>query len=143
MLLCLGVTTFVGLVKDCSSTEEVIVREMIPSQIIQIRHTLSCRVKRQRRRLRVNAKEHLLRVAKLAGLEEEFQGGVGGEVDADALIVGAGPGGAWDAGAALQALDKGVAEDVGGVFEEGDFAPSSAGGVVDSKEGGGGLASED
>ena len=70
MLLRPRMTSIIRFSQNRSSAKEVVVGEVVPSQIIQIRDSLSGRVERQRRRLRVDAEEHLLCVAKLAGLEE-------------------------------------------------------------------------
>ena len=122
----------------------MVVRKVVSSEIVQIRYALSSRVERQRRRLRVDTEEHLLRIAELAGLEEEFEGSVGGEVDPNAFVVCRGTGGALYAGTTLETLDEGVTEDVGGVFEEGDFATTGTGGVgIRNGDGSGRLASED
>lgn len=57
--------------RDCPY--EVAIGEMVSAQVVQIGDALGGRVECQRRGLCVDAAEHLLRVAQLAALGEQFQ----------------------------------------------------------------------
>jgi hypothetical protein len=103
---------------------------VVSAEVVEVGDSLGSGVEGQGRGLSVDAGEDLLGVAEFACLEEQFKGRVRSEVDSDALVVFGGAGAAWGAGAAGEAFDEGIAEDVGGVFEEGDFAAAAGGRVV-------------
>jgi len=70
------------------SAEEVAVGKVVAAEVVEVCDALGSGVEGKQGRLSVDGEEELLGVAELAGLKEEFQAGVGRQVDADAFVVG-------------------------------------------------------